>query len=161
MQVEYPNMSGLAPGAAAFFLTFNHDTERFEIVASGHVVDDGSKIISDPVLDLPSRVGAAIARPIRRAGVATPYLNISGLSLVENSKTITLTTTKSPIDWSFEPITAGASVSLEPHEDSVKVTGTAEGVVSIIARWKDPNSDNLLPRRNPGPHRSMWRRGGA
>lgn len=48
VQVEYPNMSGLAAGAAAFFLTFNHDTERFEIVASGHVVEDGSKIVTDP-----------------------------------------------------------------------------------------------------------------
>ncbi|MGE4180793.1 MAG: RHS repeat-associated core domain-containing protein [Limisphaerales bacterium] len=48
VQVEYPNMSGLAPGAAAFFLTFNHDTERFEIVASGHVVEDGSRIVCDP-----------------------------------------------------------------------------------------------------------------
>ncbi|MCI0538280.1 MAG: hypothetical protein L0Z50_23995, partial [Verrucomicrobiales bacterium] len=47
VQVEYPNMSGLAPGAAAFFLTFNHDTERFEIVASGHVVEDGSTIVTD------------------------------------------------------------------------------------------------------------------
>jgi len=45
--VEYPNMSGLAPGAAAYFLTFNHDTERFEIVASGHVVEDGSVIKTD------------------------------------------------------------------------------------------------------------------
>src|SRR3954453_9015140 len=42
VKVEYPNMRGLAPGAAAYFLTFNHDTERFEIVASGHVVEDGS-----------------------------------------------------------------------------------------------------------------------
>lgn len=48
VQVEYPNMSGLAPGAAAYFLTFNHDTERFEIVASGHVVEDGSTIVTDP-----------------------------------------------------------------------------------------------------------------
>jgi alpha-tubulin suppressor-like RCC1 family protein len=47
VQIEYPNMSGLAPGSAAYFLTFNHDTERFEIVGSGHVVDDGSAIISD------------------------------------------------------------------------------------------------------------------
>ncbi|MBL9135292.1 MAG: carboxypeptidase regulatory-like domain-containing protein, partial [Verrucomicrobiales bacterium] len=28
--VEYPNMSGLAPGSVAYFLSFNHDTERFE-----------------------------------------------------------------------------------------------------------------------------------
>ncbi len=48
VQVEYPNMSGLPPGAAAFFLTFNHDTERFEIVASGHVTEDGSSVVTDP-----------------------------------------------------------------------------------------------------------------
>lgn len=48
VQVEYPNMSGLAPGAIAYFLSFNHDTERFEIVASGSVTSDGSTIVSDP-----------------------------------------------------------------------------------------------------------------
>jgi hypothetical protein len=30
-----PWMSGLAPGAIAYFLTFDHDTGRLEIVASG------------------------------------------------------------------------------------------------------------------------------
>ena len=46
--LEYPNMSGLPAGAIAYFLSFNHDTERFEIVASGHVGPDGSTITSDP-----------------------------------------------------------------------------------------------------------------
>ena len=45
--IEYPNMSGLPAGAIAYFLSFNHDTERFEIVASGHVTPDGSTILSD------------------------------------------------------------------------------------------------------------------
>ena len=48
VKIEYPNMSGLPPGAIAFFLSFDHDTERFEIVASGHVVRDGSTILTDP-----------------------------------------------------------------------------------------------------------------
>jgi predicted secreted Zn-dependent protease len=48
IQVRYPNMSGLAPGAVAYFLSFDHDTDRFEIVASGHVVADGSSIVTDP-----------------------------------------------------------------------------------------------------------------
>jgi alpha-tubulin suppressor-like RCC1 family protein len=48
VKVEYPNMSGLPPGAVAYFLSFNHDTERFEIVASGHVTEDGSTIVTDP-----------------------------------------------------------------------------------------------------------------
>ena len=48
IQIEYPNMSGLPVGSIAYFLSFNHDTGRFEIVASGHVVADGSTIVTDP-----------------------------------------------------------------------------------------------------------------
>ena len=48
IQIEYPNMSGLPAGSIAYFLTFNHDTEKFEIFASGHVTNDGSTILSDP-----------------------------------------------------------------------------------------------------------------
>jgi formylglycine-generating enzyme required for sulfatase activity len=50
--IEYPNMSGLAPGAVAYFLSFDHDTGRFEIVASGHVTEDGSTIVTDPGVGL-------------------------------------------------------------------------------------------------------------
>lgn len=48
IKISYPNMSGLAPGAIAYFLSFNHDTEKFEIVSSGQVSEDGSMIQSDP-----------------------------------------------------------------------------------------------------------------
>jgi hypothetical protein len=47
-RVEYPNMTGLPPGAIAYFLTYNHDSQRFEINASGHVTADGSTIVTDP-----------------------------------------------------------------------------------------------------------------
>ena len=46
--VTYPNMSGLPSGAVAYFLSFDHDTGRFEIVASGRVSADGASIKSDP-----------------------------------------------------------------------------------------------------------------
>ncbi len=46
--IEYPNMSALPPGAAGYFLSFNHDTGQFDIVATGHVTEDGSKMVSDP-----------------------------------------------------------------------------------------------------------------
>jgi alpha-tubulin suppressor-like RCC1 family protein len=48
VKVEYPNMSGLAPGSIAYFLSFDHATERFAIVASGSVTPDGSTILTDP-----------------------------------------------------------------------------------------------------------------
>jgi alpha-tubulin suppressor-like RCC1 family protein len=52
IQIEYPNMSGLPAGSIAYFLSYNHDTERFEIVASGHVIHDGSCIVTDPGVGL-------------------------------------------------------------------------------------------------------------
>ena len=48
VEIVYPNMSGLPAGSIAYFLSFNHDTNRFEIVATGHVLDDGSCIVTDP-----------------------------------------------------------------------------------------------------------------
>ncbi len=48
VEIIYPNMSGLAPGSIAYFLSFNHDTMRFEIIATGSVTDDGTCIHTDP-----------------------------------------------------------------------------------------------------------------
>ncbi len=48
VQIIYPNMSGLAPGSLTNFMSFNHDTERFEIIATGQVDEGGESIISDP-----------------------------------------------------------------------------------------------------------------
>ncbi len=45
--VEYPNMSGLAPGSVAYFLTFDHDTGDFEIVSTGTVSEEGDIIRTD------------------------------------------------------------------------------------------------------------------
>lgn len=47
VKIEFPNVAGLPPGAISNFLSFNHDTERFEVVATGSVSDDGSLIVSD------------------------------------------------------------------------------------------------------------------
>ncbi|MBK8100603.1 MAG: hypothetical protein IPK26_26230 [Planctomycetes bacterium] len=47
-RISYPNMSGLAAGSLSYFLTFDHDTGRFEVVGSGRVSADGSMIESDP-----------------------------------------------------------------------------------------------------------------
>jgi len=54
VEIEYPNMTGLAPGSATNFLSYNHDIERFEIVASATVSADGAIIKSDPGTGLTS-----------------------------------------------------------------------------------------------------------
>lgn len=48
VEITYPNMAGLPAGAAAYFLSFEHATNAFEIAASGRVSDDASEIVSDP-----------------------------------------------------------------------------------------------------------------
>jgi alpha-tubulin suppressor-like RCC1 family protein len=48
IQIEYPNMSGLPAGTITYFLSYNHDTRRFEIICSGHVREDSASIVSDP-----------------------------------------------------------------------------------------------------------------
>ncbi len=48
LEIEYPNMNGLPPGSISYFLSFDHDTNRFEIVGSGQVSANGSLIRSDP-----------------------------------------------------------------------------------------------------------------
>jgi hypothetical protein len=48
VRIVFPNMSGLPAGTISYFLSFNHDTNRFEIIATGSVNEDGSSIESDP-----------------------------------------------------------------------------------------------------------------
>ncbi|MDJ0835210.1 MAG: Ig-like domain-containing protein [Acidobacteriota bacterium] len=52
IEIRYPNMSGLPPGAVAWFLSFDHDTNNFEIVASSTVSEDGTTIVTDPGVGL-------------------------------------------------------------------------------------------------------------
>jgi hypothetical protein len=48
VEIRYPNMSGLAPGSIAYFLSYDHAVEKFDIVSSGHVTRDGAHIVTDP-----------------------------------------------------------------------------------------------------------------
>ncbi len=48
VEIELPNMAALTPGALVYFISFNHATERFEIVASGRASADGSRLVTDP-----------------------------------------------------------------------------------------------------------------
>lgn len=48
LPLAYPNTAGLPAGAVGYFLSFDHDTNRFEIVATGSVTADGGQLVSDP-----------------------------------------------------------------------------------------------------------------
>ena len=47
VEIRYPNMSGLTPGSIAYFLSYDHAVEKFDIVSSGHVTPDGAHIVTD------------------------------------------------------------------------------------------------------------------
>jgi|GEM_PF-3244127 len=46
--VQLPNFNALAPGASANVLSFNHDTERFEVIANARINSDGSLLKTLP-----------------------------------------------------------------------------------------------------------------
>ncbi len=48
LRLEAPNIPGLPAGAVAYFISFNHDTMRFEIVSNATVSADATSITSDP-----------------------------------------------------------------------------------------------------------------
>ncbi|MCI0539394.1 MAG: hypothetical protein L0Z50_29650 [Verrucomicrobiales bacterium] len=143
VQVEYPNMSGLAPGAAAFFLTFNHDTERFEIVASGHVVDDGSKIISDPGAGLTISGWGCNCPPYSATGSCeNKIFNISGPDTVEVAEEITLSA-NDPVTWT---VTAqdGAVKEVQRSSSSITLRGETIGRVDVTAQGDDSSGEKNI-----------------
>jgi len=48
IEISMPNLNGLPAGAVMYFLSFNHASERFEIIATGHVTTDGLSMETDP-----------------------------------------------------------------------------------------------------------------
>ncbi|MEM7204088.1 MAG: hypothetical protein AAF628_27750 [Planctomycetota bacterium] len=72
VRVEMPNMQGLPPGAVAYILSFDHDTEQFEIVATASVTSDGSCIISDPASGISTAGWGGWCPPYPPVGSAEP-----------------------------------------------------------------------------------------
>ncbi len=53
IEVTFPNLTGQPPGSTGYFLSFNHETHRFEIVATGRITDDGAFFVTDPGTGIP------------------------------------------------------------------------------------------------------------
>lgn len=68
VQVIVPNMAGLPPGAISYTLSFDHDSGRFEIVATATVSEDGLSIISDPGSGITKSGWGAICPPYPNTG---------------------------------------------------------------------------------------------
>ncbi len=79
VRVEYPNTANLAPGQAAYFLSFDHDLGQYAIVASGAVSEDGSTIVTDKGSGLPKGGWQASCPPYTVRGKARDRCGVVGV----------------------------------------------------------------------------------
>lgn len=68
VQIVFPNIAGLPPGATTSFLSFDHNTHRFEIVATGRIGADGLFFVSDPGSGIPVAGWHGVAPPQETGG---------------------------------------------------------------------------------------------
>jgi hypothetical protein len=148
VEIQYPNMSGLPAGAIAYFLSFDHDTERFEIVASGHVLEDGSGIVSDPgaglseagwgcncppysaTCELESCPQEALPRAAEARGPAEECcpIDLAGPVAVSTNGMITITATGTgvPVTWMVHQ--PGGQVTFTTKPDKITLMGQTESL---------------------------------
>lgn len=147
VRVEYPNMSGLAPGSIAYFLSFNHDTERFEIVSSGSVTEDGSTIVTDPDSGLTLAGWGCNCPPYSVTANCNNCLSVippeqPALNIVEvgNTATFRIKTPTKPgiLSWHIVGVSAshqGNSFPIQGGEVEFDVITTEIGAFTLELKW--------------------------
>ena len=144
---------GLPAGGIAYFLSFNHDTKRFEIIASGHVVGDGSKIMTDlgagltvagwgcncppyaATCDVESCPDSA-APPAGRSpppGRCCP-IQLTGPTVVSTNGAIMITATGGEVTWEVDQ--PGGQVAFV----------TAPTTITLHGRMASQNRDDIVVR---------------
>ncbi|MFQ5471834.1 MAG: hypothetical protein ACE5FA_02960, partial [Dehalococcoidia bacterium] len=162
VQVTYPNMSGLPPGSIAYFLSFNHDTGKFEIVATGSVAADGSSIVSDPGSGIRVAGWGCNCPPYSVTGECENCnVEISGepASPICQNEHITLSASGTPsggtYSWSGGVAVSGQDTSsykvrFSGHgEQTVSVTYTCEGSTSsdtVKIKVNEKSGKQWVPR---------------
>lgn len=132
VQIEVPNMVGLAVGSIVDFLSFDHDTNRFEIVATGQVGVDGL-VRSDPRSGIALSGWGGIAQPPTITGsVGKCGFTLSGPSTVRVGTRVTYRIRRAfdggSISWTggraegTSNETTYETVFTEPGEDVVGVS---------------------------------------
>ena len=147
IQIQYPNMSGLPAGSIAYFLSFNHDTERFEIVASGHVLNDSTCIVTDPGAGLNVAGWGGNCPPYAVSGEAC-NVSIDGSKSLTVAAKITLTANVSPPGGTFGWSIVGGTASIisDPSARAIEVEGVSFGESTVRVTYRPPNE----------PDPSMW-----
>lgn len=164
--IQYPNMTGLVPGSFTNFLSYNHDIERFEIVASGTVSADGSVINTDPGVGLLNSGWGCNCPPYSAtADCASCSVKISGPRLVCQNSTVSysaiLQGTKNP-KWSLR---GGGTLVANGSSATIKFSNSTEPYeLSLTAECKDGSvkSDRRpISPLEPSPLPSVTRKGSS
>jgi hypothetical protein len=151
IEVRYPNMSGLPAGAIAYFLSFDHDTGEFEVVASGAVSDDGSVIVSDPGAGIGEAGWACNCPPYAVTGSCRNCLDIAVAFLDGRPVCPTAFLGFCPEEWSDRSFSAplvGLALSareLNPARVAARVfpaNNSSENQLTLVKRWLDNLSDD-------------------
>ncbi|NKB24257.1 MAG: hypothetical protein GKR87_07765 [Kiritimatiellae bacterium] len=144
VQIQYPNISGLPAGAIAYFLSFNHDTEQFNIVATGSVVPDGSCIVTDSGMGISVAGWGCNCPPYSASGDASKVdLEIDGVSESDETSVgafICLNNTV-PLSLSVDPsyTTGTVTMSVLSGNDKIKIVDDQTNEVSNLT-WNLPST---------------------
>ncbi len=146
VEITYPNMSGLPAGAAAYFLSFEHGTNAFEIAASGRVSDDASEIVSDPGSGLYVAGWGGNCPPYAVTGVVRNCFEVAVAFLEGGPRCPQAFPGLCPEEWSagdfsaaFGPL-ADSLREIEPYRVTAKVFPAANSAASqlfAVNQWLD------------------------
>lgn len=146
VEITYPNMSGLPAGAAAYFLSFEHGTNAFEIAASGRVSDDASEIVSDPGSGLYVAGWGGNCPPYAVTGVVRNCFEVAVAFLEGSPRCPQAFPGLCPEEWSagdfsdaFGPL-ADSLREIEPYRVTAKVFPSANSAASqlfAVNQWLD------------------------
>jgi len=149
--IAYPNMSGLPAGSVAYFLSFDHDTNEFEIVASGTVCEDGSEILTDPGVGITEAGWACNCPPYAVTGVCRNCLDIAVAFLDGRPVCPTAFPGLCPVDWTSQSFSAPLNTlarlarALKPTRVAARVfpaKNSSDTQITLVKRWLDNLSDD-------------------
>ena len=146
VEITYPNMSGLPAGAAAYFLSFEHGTNAFEIAASGRVSDDASEIVSDPGSGLYVAGWGGNCPPYAVTGVVRNCFEVAVAFLDGNPRCPQAFPGVCPEEWSADdfsdalgPLADGLR-EIAPYRVTAKIFPAANSAASqlfAVNQWLD------------------------
>jgi hypothetical protein len=158
--IRFPNMAREPAGAESWFLSYDHDTGRFEIVATGRVLEDGSASVTDPQSGIRvSGWGSRRPPPPPPAQVEPCTVRIRGPQTICPGQTVTLSAIATPAGGTYVwEQSGGSSASFQPSGPLAFVTAgsgpsSSFGDNVFHVTYTPPGGRTCSTRDGNAPHR--------